>query len=170
MIRLASINDAKSIAHIRVDGWKSAYKGMIPDSFLNTLDYDFEESRVVSRIDRSDAEFTSDILVYEDDGEVLAYAYYGKSLDNAFPNYQSEVVALYVLPSKKGMGIGTKLMNEMKTLLIKQGYTNMIVWCLKENYPSIKFYEHLGGVIKEEREFEIDGVKVTELGIVYDLK
>ena len=43
------------------------------------------------------------------------------------------------------------------------------MWCLKENYPSIKFYEHLGGVVKEERDFEIDGVKVTELGIVYEL-
>ena len=170
MIRLASINDAKSIAHIRVDGWKSAYKGMIPDSFLNTLDYDFEENRVKSRINKSDSEFTSDILVYEDAGKVLAYAYYGKSLDNAFPDYQSEVVALYVLPSKKGMGIGTKLMSEIKSILIKQGYSNMIVWCLKENHPSIKFYEHLGGFIKEEREFEIDGIKVTELGIVYELK
>jgi len=170
MIRLANVNDAKSIAHIRVDGWKNAYKGMIPDSFLNTLDYGSEENRVKSRINRSDSEFKSDILVYEDEGEVLAYAYFGKAIDEAFPTYQSEVVALYVLPSKKGMGIGTKLMNEIKSLLIKQGYSNMIVWCLKENYPSIKFYEHLGGIIKEEREFEIDGIKVAELGIVYELK
>lgn len=169
IIRKANINDAKEIAHIRVDGWKTAYKGLIPDSFLDTLNYDIEASRIKSKIDKTDPEFTSDILVYEEDSKVLAYAYYGKALDSSFANYQSEVLALYVLPAKKGMGIGTKLMNEIKELLSKQGYRNMIVWCLKGNYSSIKFYEHLGGVVKEEREFEIDGMKVTELGIVYEL-
>ena len=169
MIRKANVSDAKAIAHIRVDGWKTAYNNLIPNSFLSTLDYVAEEERISNKINGNDEEFTSDILVYEEHDEVLAYAYYGKALDNLYPQYEGEVVALYVRPDMKGKGIGTKLMNEIKILLKKQGYSNMIVWCLKENHPSIEFYKHMGGTVKEEREFEIDGIKVYELGIAYEL-
>ena len=169
MIRKADVGDASAIAHIRVEGWRIAYKGLIPDSILNALDYKTQENKVTNRITGIDKDFTSNILVYEEANEILAYTYYGKALDSLNNQYQGEVVALYVRPDKKGQGIGTQLINRVKELLKEEGYSNMIIWCLKENYPSLKFYEHLGGVIKEERDFEIEGVKVSELGIVYEL-
>ncbi len=169
MIRKANISDASAIAHIRIDSWRTAYKGLIPDSFLNGLDYKMQENKVMNRINGTDKNFTSNILVYEEENEILGYTYYGKALDSLNDKYQGEVVALYVRPDKKRNGIGTQLINKVKELLKEEGYSNMIIWCLKGNDPSVRFYEHVGGGIKEEREYEIEGLKVQEIGIVYEL-
>ena len=40
MIRKATIVDAEDIAKVHVDSWKTAYKGILPDEFLNRLSYE----------------------------------------------------------------------------------------------------------------------------------
>lgn len=45
----------------------------------------------------------------------------------------------------------------------------MILWCLKENEPSKKFYTKMGGKVIKEREFEISGKKYCEVGFIYSI-
>ena len=45
----------------------------------------------------------------------------------------------------------------------------MILWCLKENYNSRKFYEKMGGNLYGENEIEKGGKKYKEVGYRYDL-
>ena len=37
-IRLATDADARGIARVRVSGWQSAYRGLIPDEYLDRMD------------------------------------------------------------------------------------------------------------------------------------
>lgn len=39
-IRKANSVDATSIAKVHVDSWRTTYKGIIPDEFLNNLSYE----------------------------------------------------------------------------------------------------------------------------------
>lgn len=39
-IREAIVSDAKGIAKVHVDSWRTTYKGIIPDDFLNNLSYE----------------------------------------------------------------------------------------------------------------------------------
>ena len=39
-IRKASFSDAKEIANIHVNSWKTTYKGIIPDEFSHNLSYE----------------------------------------------------------------------------------------------------------------------------------
>jgi len=39
-IRRANIEDADGIAKVHVDSWKTTYKGIIPNNFLNGLSYE----------------------------------------------------------------------------------------------------------------------------------
>ena len=43
----------------------------------------------------------------------------------------------------------------------------LIVWCLKDNLPSIEFYKAMGGIVMYERDFEIDDKIYKEVGIMY---
>ena len=45
----------------------------------------------------------------------------------------------------------------------------MIIWCLKDNYPSRKFYEKIGGKIIGEKDFIRGEYKYPEVGFLYEL-
>lgn len=39
-IRKARLKDAEGIARVHVDSWRTTYKGIIPDDYLNSLSYE----------------------------------------------------------------------------------------------------------------------------------
>ena len=45
----------------------------------------------------------------------------------------------------------------------------MILWCLKDNEPSKKFYKKMGGKIIGERTFVIDDKNYYEVGFEYNI-
>ena len=47
--------------------------------------------------------------------------------------------------------------------------TKMILWCLKDNEPSKKFYKKMGGEITKERTFEIEKKNYYEVGFIYNI-
>ena len=47
--------------------------------------------------------------------------------------------------------------NNLYRYLKQKGFTDMIIWCLKDNLPSVEFYKAMGGTVTDERDFEIDG-------------
>ena len=46
----------------------------------------------------------------------------------------------------------------------------MIVWCLSDNEPAIKFYERLGGKIVKTKEAKIGDKYYKEYGFYFQLK
>jgi len=40
IIRRAELNDAPDISKVHVDSWRTTYKGIIPNDFLNNLSYE----------------------------------------------------------------------------------------------------------------------------------
>ena len=45
----------------------------------------------------------------------------------------------------------------------------MILWCLKDNEPSKKFYTKMGGKIIKERAIEIEEKEYLEVGFEYNI-
>lgn len=45
----------------------------------------------------------------------------------------------------------------------------MVLWCLKDNHPSIKFYEKMGGRIEKERIIQISEQNYHEVGLTYNI-
>jgi len=50
MIRAANINDAGLIARIRVDGWTTAYKGLIPEAKISGISFFKKDKRFIKCI------------------------------------------------------------------------------------------------------------------------
>ena len=78
-------------------------------------------------------------------------------------------MALYVKPNLKYKGIGTQLFQFVINEFKSKNKTKMILWCLKDNEPSKKFYTKMGGKIIKERAIEIGEKEYLEVGFEYNI-
>lgn len=166
MIRKADISDSYDIAKLQVSGWQNAYRGLIDDNFLDNMSVDIAcdnwKKNILSQND------DNHIYVYEKDNKIQGIIRFGKP-DDALSNYNAEIHVLYVEPSLKRTGIGTKLFNFAKESFFNKNTTHLIIWCLKGNTPSIKFYQKMGGTVISTRKIKFNTLELEEVGIEYDL-
>lgn len=166
-IKSPKLDNSNDMARIITDCWKNSYKNILPKEFLNNLSYENRANNIRTSILGTNKKFTSNMIIYADK-DVKGIAFYGKNICN-FPKNCGEIIALYVDISEQRKGIGRKLVSWIKNELKQNGFTNMIIWCLKDNFPSIEFYTSIGGIVNNERDFEIDGKIYKEVGIMYKL-
>jgi GNAT superfamily N-acetyltransferase len=164
-VRLATPEDADAIERIRTDTWRATYRGLMPDSVLDSLGYDGARRR------QQMAAMAADrfALVAGHDAEIVGFAYGGPSRSED-PDHPGEIYAIYVLPSHQGHGHGAALMRAAAREVRARGWRGMLVWVLRENHASRRFYERMGGRHLRDRdtEREIEGVTITESGYAWD--
>jgi ribosomal protein S18 acetylase RimI-like enzyme len=163
-IRNISEEDIPQVVDIQVEGWRTAYKGIIDDVFLNSMDKEKQIER------RKNDYKQGNFIVAVVKNEIVGFCRYDEvviSPDGG--EYDSELMALYVKPELKHQGIGKSIFNYVANDLIDKGKTKMILWCLKENYSSRAFYEKMGGTIVGEHEIEIGDKTYQEVAFGYNL-
>ncbi len=105
-IRAACVADAVQIAVVHVRSWQGAYRGLLPQAYLDGLD----PAERVGRWERALAEANAGrtgVLVAGAGGDLLGFASYSPSRDrDADPGHVGEIGAIYLLPSAWGKGIG----------------------------------------------------------------
>ena len=164
-IRNIREEDIPSVVDIRIDGWRLAYKGIIDDSFLNSMDR-------TERIKKRKKDYKQGgFIVAELDNEVVGFCRYidSNKYTQDIAYIDCELLALYVKPNLKYNGIGTKLFQFVVNEFKNKNKTKMILWCLKDNEPSKKFYTKMGGEIIKEREIEIGEKSYCEVGFMYNI-
>ena len=82
-------------------------------------------------------------LVWEEDGNLLGYAYAGAPWERAAYRWCAEV-SIYLHPSVHGRGIGRQLYAVLEDILTKQGYRVSYALITTENTGSVRFHEKLG--------------------------
>lgn len=165
IIRKIKEKDISSVVDIQIKGWKVAYKGIIDDNTLNTMNRDER----IAKIKKDYKE--NGVIVAESNNEVVGFCRYVDS--NKFTQDMSEIdcelLALYVKPELKYNGIGTKLFRYVIGEFKNKNKTKMILWCLKDNEPSKKFYKKMGGEITRERTVKIEKKNYYEEGFIYNI-
>jgi GNAT superfamily N-acetyltransferase len=78
------------------------------------------------------------------------------------PVYKGEVMAIYILQSQQGKGIGRCLVQAVAKQLHLSGINSMLIWVLANN-PACQFYAALGGKPVDEKEIEISGKPLIEV-------
>lgn len=168
MIRKAKIEDSNSIANLILRGWQTAYKGLIDQELLDDMKED-EMSKGWKKNIFSQNE-SNNIYVYEEENRILGVIRFGKVDDKNDRCHNAEIYVLYVEPELKRNGIGSKLFNYAKAYFIEHNTTDLIIWCLKENEPSIEFYKKMGGKIVSERKAKVHNIDLEEVGLEYNLE
>lgn len=164
IIRKNLEKDQEQMAHIKIDGWRTAYDKIVASKYLNSLDYDSQTQRYLSSFD----EYKDLVFVAVRGDEVLGFSCFMP--EDKDKKYDSELVSLYVKKKEAGRGIGSNLLISTAKELYSLGKHNMIVWCFSDNINAISFYEGLGGLKVEEKIAKIGDETYLEYGIYFDLE
>jgi L-amino acid N-acyltransferase YncA len=156
-IRKAVITDAEGIAKVHVDSWKTTYKNIVPDEYLNQLTYESREQLWKNNITNSEV-----FVAENNEGKIVGFSSGGKERTGKYPNYIGELYAIYILKEFQGNGLGKLLVKPIIVELQKQNIDSMMVLVLEDN-RSLLFYEALGGKKMDTIKFEISGKKLNEL-------
>lgn len=159
-VRRATVDDAALIAQVRIDSWRAAYRGMIPDAYLDGMKVE-DSTRMWTRVlgAASDAACT---FVAEVEGELVGFAA-GITLAERKLDFDAELTALYVLPSAQRAGIGRRLLTEVAATLGAAGAPNLLVWVLAQNGKARDFYVHLDAHLLAEQTFKWDELDLIEV-------
>ena len=86
-------------------------------------------------------------LVWEEDGEILGYAYASPPYARAAYAWCAEP-SVYLRPEATGRGIGTKFYAALEEILRLQGYQVLYALVTEENTGSVRFHQRLGYEIR----------------------
>ena len=157
-VRQAVDSDARGIARVHVDSWRSTYAGIVPAEHLAALDYD----RRAANWQRILADRRQNVFVAENrDGRIVGFSSGGPER-SADPAYPAELYAIYLLESWQGQGLGRRLVAALADWFISRGWRSMLLWVLEDN-PSRGFYEALGGVRIKQETISIGGTELVEI-------
>ena len=170
-IRIDSPDDARAIAHIHVDTWRSTYAGILPGAYLVQMDI-ARQFRMWRHTIRSSGN-RHDVLVAESaDGQVVGFASCGPARRDGAPHraaHDGEIYTLYVAVDYQGQGHGARLLTACLDAMRRRGMASAIVWVLAEN-PSRFFYEAQGGQKIAERIESFAGTGLAEFAYGWDLQ
>ena len=162
VVRDMALADCGRVSEIRVRGWQSAYKGLMPQSYLDALSVAEDAERRRTWFAQGDGSVVN--LVAERAGEVVGWAAHGAYRDGEVRTADAELYAIYVDPARVGGGIGQALLAESVRQSTAAGRGRMYLWVVEGNTAARRFYERAGFHADGAQEpFEVDGVKVPEV-------
>jgi len=147
-------DDFNAIGEVYAQSWKVAYRGIMPQEYLDGL--------LGERWAKTLAKLQYRAMVALEDGEYVGTSAFGAARDDTMAGY-GEIISIYLLPEHFGRGYAEPLLNAVENALSAEGYTSAYLWVLSDNARAIRFYEKQGFCHNGDvAEIEIAGVKLTE--------
>ena len=164
VIRQAVAGDADAMGRLHVRAWQHAYRGIMPDEYLDGLQPDERIAMWRDRIPRTDL---PPLLVSVVAGAVVGFAAFGdeRSITDATDaTGRGELYAMNLDPPHWGKGIGRALLRQATDALRELNFDEAVLWVIPENTRAVALYESEGwvadGAVSTE---EILGVTVTDV-------
>ena len=139
-IRSAVLTDALAIAEVHVAAWRAAYRGVIPDTTLESLSVPARNAHWSDAIQRG----TPSILVAVPVDSVAGWIAFGPCRDPDKPSHTGELWAMYVSPEHWSGGIGRALWLAAGEQLRGGGFRSVTLWVLAQNARACHFYHRVG--------------------------
>ena len=164
--RPATPADLTAIATVRIRSWQEAYRGTVPQDYLDSMD-------VAAEVARREGSPLDGQHVAEAGGNVVGWLFVGPYRADEGEEVPGpscgEVGAIYTLPEVWGLGVGRRLMTYGLGELRRLGLQPVLLWVLVANERARRFYERAGfradGRVVD---FEVGGVTLPEMRYRYD--
>jgi len=162
-VRPATVHDSRAIASVHVRSWRSAYAGLLPDAYLESLSVDRGESMWEEIV--LDTDMDSRVLVLIDGDQVVGFAHTCPSRDEGAQRGVGELTSIYLAPEVWRRGGGRLLMEQGCEQLRDGGFRSVTLWVLETNDRARTFYEVLGWApdgarkVDEQRGFPVVEVR-----------
>ena len=167
LVRPARIEDAPRISRVHVDSWRTTYSGILSEDFLSAMSYEDFETRWRSWLG-GEFDVRGTFYVAElPTGGIVGFASGGPRRGESYPEYESELYTVYLLPEHQRRGLGRRLLGAVAGALLADGKRSMLAWVLAENL-SRPFYEAVGGRLLGSQKVEIGGAALEEVAYGWD--
>jgi GNAT superfamily N-acetyltransferase len=152
IFRRATEADAEVVASVHTESWRDAYRGILPDSYLDGPIAGERADLWKSRFSTLNSDHLF-VLLAEVPGEPIGFAcvlldedpQWGACLDN-----------LHVLPGWKGRGVGRLLFNRaVQWVMTTEPGWPIHLWVFEANASARRFYDALGGEVVENHPKEV---------------
>ena len=124
------------VARVHVRSWQAAYRGLLPDAYLDGLRAEDRAQRY--RFASEDVRDPATVLAIED-GTICGFATTAPARDSDGVD-DGEVYALYVDPDWWDRGFGAALIAAARSRLMDLGSRNAVLWLLAGNARADRFY------------------------------
>ncbi|MEW9515566.1 GNAT family N-acetyltransferase [Streptomyces tubercidicus] len=164
--------DIEAVSAVRVHGWQTAYRGLMPQGYLDAMSVAEDAERRRSWFGRRSPEVSD--LIAERDGAVVGWVCVGPARDpDIAPGAEElpaprptagELLALYVAPALIGTGVGRALMAAGTARARAHGFHTLYLWVVRGNTRAERFYERAGFAPDgAEEAYDVGGSSVPEL-------
>jgi GNAT superfamily N-acetyltransferase len=168
-IRPMALADCDRVSEIRVLGWQFAYRGLMPQPFLDGLSARADAERRRVRFARGDGSVVN--LVATRGDELIGWAAFGPYRDSELRTREAELYAIYLDPHHVSTGAGRALMQEALRQCAALGHDRVLLWVVRGNARARRFYERAGfRADGAEEPYEVEGVWVPEVRYVRELR
>jgi ribosomal protein S18 acetylase RimI-like enzyme len=160
-VRPAMVEDSEALGRVHIAAWQAAYRGLIPDDYLEGLDPAVRAGRWQSALldgpgdgrYRADGHGAMALVVEGDDGQVAGISVVGPPRREE-PSGVGELWMINLEPAAWGRGLGTTLLAAATDELRHAGYVEAVLWVLDGNRRARRFYEREG--------WRSDGTHITD--------
>jgi len=142
-VRRAEPQDAPAVARVHVASWRQAYRGLLPQEYLDSLSIEARTTTWAKAFSQSHDQ-ASTTLVGELDGQIVGFACVGPSRDDDLDSATGELWGLYLDPAHWGVGHGHTLHTEALDVARASGAAAATLWVLTTNQRARHFYERHG--------------------------
>jgi GNAT superfamily N-acetyltransferase len=163
-LRGATTSDCALITSMHVQSWASAYRGMLPDAWL---DHDMPAERAAhwkARI-KEIAAGAGAVFIAEHAGEAVGF------MCLVEPDETGSVLVdnLHALPGHRGLGAGTAMLDEAARWARSRGARQLHLSVLEQNAAAIGFYEARGWRFDAREADHMAGIDLYSLRYVLSL-
>jgi GNAT superfamily N-acetyltransferase len=160
LIRPAEPQDAMEVARVHVRSWQVAYRGLLPEAYLNQLQ---PEDRAARYEFASGDPLKPQTIVAVEGFVIQGFATIAPARDEDLQGY-GELCALYLDPGWWSRGLGVALITAARARLFEMGFRTACLWLLVGNTRAGRFYEMDGWKRNGlKRTAEVWGVTVEEI-------
>lgn len=144
-LRPMAAHDASVVAALHAESWRTAYRGIYDDAWLDEHAGDDRQAHWARRFAVPSA--TEAGLVAERDGRAIGFAYL---IADADPARGTLLDNLHVVGAARGCGIGRELLGAAARLAASRGWpAGLHLWVFENNPRACAFYERHGGRVVE---------------------
>ncbi|MGG4266588.1 N-acetyltransferase family protein [Peribacillus simplex] len=162
LIRKATVADAKGIAIVHVDCWRTTYENIMPSDFLDKLSYGKRKDLWIKNISSE----VNHVYVAENaEGKIVGFISGGKRETNKVED-SGDLTAIYILENFQRMGIGKKLTKELFLKFEELGFHTIFVEVLEDNNSRF-FYEAFGAELLKTEKLKMAGAELNLLVYVW---
>ncbi len=136
-IRTAGFDDINNISKVLAASWKTAYRGIVNDDYLDSLTDEHWIEFLNSGMNNN-----SVFAMVIEEQDIIGAAILGKTE----AEHEINLISIYLLPDKIGQGFGHAFYNGIEAELQAKGFSEIVLDVLENNKRAIRFYESHGFV------------------------